>query len=187
MYPRADVHSIGCFGRESCCARTTTDRNSDVRQIRHRDHSPESKHRLRPRHRRAPRAGQAAVGILAKECSSKACRGLASAGSHDATRPHQFRSPIDEANRKIIRTAASVGVTGAIEVHVDDPQNEQSNQCGGNGFQNLLTARTSSSAACSPRSGRRLSPRIISFAEFYPLFFPAPVHRSVYPSSEFLA
>lgn len=130
---------------------------------------------------------QAAVGILAKECSSKACRGLASAVSHDATRPHQFRSPIDEANRKIIRTAASVGVTGAIEVHVDDPQNEQSNQCGGNGFQNLLTARTSSSAACSPRSGRRLSPRIISFAEFYPLFFPAPVHRSVYPSSEFLA
>src|SRR6476620_11104631 len=29
--------------------------------------------------------------------------------------------------------------------------------------------------------------RIILFAEFYLLFFPAPAHRSVYPGSEFLA
>src|SRR5438552_6515589 len=34
-----------------------------------------------------------------------------------------------------------VGVTGAVEIDVNDPQNEQSNKCGGNGFHKLLTMR----------------------------------------------
>jgi hypothetical protein len=31
-----------------------------------------------------------------------------------------------------------VGVAGAVEVDVNDPQNEHSNECGGNGFHKLL-------------------------------------------------
>ena len=34
-----------------------------------------------------------------------------------------------------------VRVTGAVEIDVNDPQNEQSNKCGGNGFHKLLTMK----------------------------------------------
>src|SRR5690349_9264335 len=34
-----------------------------------------------------------------------------------------------------------VGVTGAVEVDVNDPQNEQSNKCRGYGFHKLLTVK----------------------------------------------
>ena len=40
-----------------------------------------------------------------------------------------------------IRTI-NIGVTTAIEVDVDDPQNEHSNKCGGNAFHKLLTMKT---------------------------------------------
>jgi hypothetical protein len=50
-------------------------------------------------------------------------------------------SNADRCGRSSDHPHGRVGVTGAVEVDVNDPQNEQSNKCRGYGFHKLLTVK----------------------------------------------
>jgi len=71
-------------------------------------------------------------------------RSWTAAGRVAWTRPPTeaaLRSNANRWSRRSDHPYDRVGVTSAVEVDVDYPQNENSNKCGGNGFHKLLTMR----------------------------------------------